>query len=446
MASVIVGGQFGDEGKGKIVDVLAEKAEYIVRYQGGANAGHTINVQGEQTILHLIPSGILYPHTKNVIGNGVVVDLLELSHEMHFLSEKGISFLHRFFISDQAHIIFPWHRLMDALQHKQKLGTTGRGIGPAYADKINRVGIRFCDFLTPELFLEKVNAQYHAAVYSLQQQCHSVYDILELLKQTKVGNEDLSRFFSIETWLNKEQIIVEYTAILTSLLPFICNTIILLNTQEKQGKRIILEGGQGTFLDIDHGTYPFVTSSNATAGGACTGSGLPPTAIKEIYGIFKAYTTRVGEGPFPTELTNTVGEKLREVGHEYGATTKRPRRCGWFDAVLVKHSLMINGITMIVLTKLDVLSGFDEIKICKGYVLDGKEYTEFPNNAAVLLNAKPIYETVPGWKESIEQCTSWEQLPAAAKEYILLLEKYVGHRVDIISVGPEREKTIFRTK
>lgn len=446
MASVIVGGQFGDEGKGKIVDVLAEKADYIVRYQGGANAGHTINVHGEQTILHLIPSGILSPKTKNVIGNGVVVDLLELQHEINILAAKGVSFPGRFFISDQAHIIFPWHRLIDALQYKQKLGTTGRGIGPAYSDKINRIGIRFCDFLTPEFFLEKLTYQHDAAVYSLQQQCHSVYDVLNLLKQSKIGSEDLSRFFSLETWLNKEQIIVEYTAILTFLLPFICDTTSLLNKEHCFGKNIILEGGQGTFLDVDHGTYPFVTSSNATAGGACTGSGLTPTAIKEIYGIFKAYTTRVGEGPFPTELHDETGAKIREMGNEYGATTKRPRRCGWFDAVLAKHSIMINGVTIVVLTKLDVLSGFDEIKVCIGYTINGEKVEGFPANAQLLSEMVPIYETMPGWTESLTECMNWEDLPDAAQKYILFLEKHIGQNIDIISVGPERDKTIFRGK
>lgn len=443
MVSVIIGGQFGDEGKGKIVDVLAADADYIVRYQGGANAGHTLKVNGRETILHLVPSGILYPHTKNVIGNGVVVDLLSLQHEMEELRSYGISFGNRFFISDQAHIIFPWHRLLDGLHHKERLGTTGRGIGPAYVDKVNRTGVRFCDFLIPEVFLEKFNAQYDAAVYALQQHCHSVHDLEALLHDAKVGEQDLTRFFSLEHWLNKEQILVEYTAILTGLLPYICNTVSVLHTALQAHKKIVLEGAQGTFLDVDHGTYPFVTSSSTTAGGACTGSGIAPPYIGNVYGIFKAYTTRVGEGPFPTELQNADGEKLRELGHEYGATTKRPRRCGWFDAVLVRDSLRLNGISVVVLTKLDVLSAFDEIKVCVGYESNGTIVQDVPHNSAVLDNVKPVYESVPGWKTDISGYRSFTELPLACQAYIRKLEEVIGMSMAIISVGPEREQTIF---
>ena len=443
MVSVIIGGQFGDEGKGKLVDVFAKDAAYIVRYQGGANAGHTLNVNGKETILHLVPSGILYPHTKNVIGNGVVVDLLALKEEIDVLSEAGISVSGRLFLSDQAHIIFPWHRLLDGLHHKGRLGTTGRGIGPAYADKINRVGIRFGDFLTPHLFAEKFNAQYDAAVYALQQQCASVYDVQEMLREMKYAGVDLTRYFSLDHWLDKHQILVEYTAILTSLLSSICNTPVLLHNAIISHEKVVLEGAQGSFLDVDHGTYPFVTSSSTTAGGACTGSGIAPRYIGNVYGIFKAYTTRVGEGPFPTELQDAVGEKLRAIGHEYGATTKRPRRCGWFDAVLAKHSILVNGMTGIILTKLDVLSSFEEIKICVGYEYNEKHLDVFPSNVEILSHVKPIYVSVPGWNTDISFCRSVDQLPDNCQAYIKKLEEAIGNPISVISVGPEREQTIF---
>ncbi len=446
MVSVIIGGQFGDEGKGKIVDVLAKDADYIVRYQGGANAGHTINVQGKEIVLHLIPSGILYPHTKNVIGNGVVVDMLSLKEEINFLAEQGIDIQGRLFLSDQAHIIFPWHRLIDGLLLKQKLGTTGRGIGPSYSDKINRAGIRVCDFQTPDIFQQKFDKHFSAAVHLLQQRCQSIYDVQDLLENSlrneKTGAH-LGRFFSLETWLDKQAIFEEYAAILRFLQPYICNTPYLLNAALHEGKKIILEGAQGTFLDIDFGTYPYVTSSNATAGGACTGSGIAPIQISDVYGIFKAYTTRVGEGPFPTELKDTIGELLREKGHEYGATTKRPRRCGWFDAVLAKYSLMINGMTSIVITKLDVFDSFDDIKICVGYEKDGKIVQEMPSNATLLQHVQPVYKTLSGWKCSISHCRSFSELPAAAQDYIRKLEREIGFPIAIVSVGPEREQTIF---
>lgn len=443
MVSVIVGAQFGDEGKGKIVDVLAKDADYIVRYQGGANAGHTLKVNNKEIVLHLIPSGILYPHTKNVIGNGVVVDVLSLKEEMDFLATFGVTFENRLYISDQAHIIFPWHRLIDGIEHKERLGTTGRGIGPAYADKINRVGIRFCDFATPSVFTSKFEEQYATAVHLLQQHCQSAYEVQESLEQLVVAGEHLGRFFSLEHWLDKPRIYAEYTAILHSLHSYICSTPYFLNSAIASGKKIVLEGAQGTFLDVDHGTYPFVTSSNTGSAGACTGSGIPPTKITAIYGIMKAYTTRVGEGPFPTELKDSTGEQLRTIGHEYGATTGRPRRCGWFDAVLARYSQMINGMTSVVLTKLDVLDDFEEIKICVGYEINGKKVVEFPSNAALLQQAKPIYETVSGWNCSLRNYRSFAELPAATQMYIRKLEQEIGASIGIISVGPDREETIF---
>ncbi len=438
MVSVILGGQLGDEGKGKVVDVLAKDADIIVRPQGGANAGHTINVNGLETILHLIPSGILYEHTKNVIGNGVVVDILGLKYEMDALAAQGINFKDRLYISDKAHMIFPWHRIIDALHHKGKIGTTGRGIGPAYADKINRVGIRFCDY--PEQFAEKFNAQYEAAIAVMNK--YPVEDIQKLLEQTYQGDENFLRFYS-ENYLDKELIYAECCAILDSVQQYVCNTFLLFNEAIASGKKIVLEGAQGTFLDIDHGTYPYVTSSNTTAGGACTGSGIAPIHITEVYGIFKAYTTRVGTGPFPTELTNTIGEKMREIGHEYGATTKRPRRCGWFDAVLARHSVLLNGMTHVIITKLDVLDDFEEIDVCVGYYNNDRIIQEFPSSSAMLEKIKPMYITVKGWKSSTAKCRSFNELPLEAQEYLKVLEKAIHHPISIVSVGPEREQILW---
>lgn len=439
MVSIIIGGQFGDEGKGKIADILAKDADIIVRPQGGANAGHTINVNGVQTILHLIPSGILYPHTKNVIGNGVVVDLLALKHEMDILAAQGIDFKGRLYISDKAHMIFPWHRVIDALCHKGKIGTTGRGIAPAYADKINRLGIRFCDY--PDNFTEKFDAQYATACAMFQQ--YPLEEIQTILEQLFEGKENFLRFYS-ENYLDREMIYAEYTSIADQIMPYICNTHSLFMDAIAANKKIVLEGAQGTFLDIDHGTYPYVTSSNTTAGGACTGSGIAPTHISDVYGIFKAYTTRVGSGPFPTELHDAASEKIRENGKEYGATTGRPRRCGWFDAVLAKHAVSLNGMTHVVLTKLDVLDEFEEIKICIGYYRDSKIYQDVPSNVSTLEKCVPLYMCIPGWKCPITKCRSFEELPEKAQTYIKLLEKVIEHPINIISVGPGREQIITR--
>jgi adenylosuccinate synthase len=446
MVDVIVGGQFGDEGKGKIVDVLAKNAHYIVRYQGGANAGHTLVFDGKKTVLHLIPSGILYPTTKNVIGNGVVLDLLTLKEEMEGLEKQGINFSHRLFLSDQAHIIFPWHRLLDALQYKGKLGTTGRGIGPAYTDKIRRTGIRLGDFFQAN-FEELFEQQCLDAIRQLQQACQTVYDVQEMLENNlkdEHTGKHLGRFFSVETWLDTKKILCEYNAIAISLRGHICNTVVLLHNALAAGENIVLEGAQGTFLDIDHGTYPFLTSSNPTAGGACTGSGIGPTSIKNVYGIMKAYQTRVGTGPMPTELVADVGAQLQKLGSEFGATTGRPRRCGWFDAVLARHSVLVNGMTFIALTKLDVLDTFDEIKVCVGYMIDGVLTKDFPSSSAVLGSVVPQYMTLPGWKQDTSHCTSFDELPEHAKSYVRKLEELMGCSVRIVSVGPGRKQTIIR--
>lgn len=442
-ASVVVGLQWGDEGKGKITDLLAELrgARYIARYQGGNNAGHTLQIDDEKIILHLIPSGILLPDTINVLGNGVVVDVLALKKEMDTLRSKGIQFDERFYISDQAHVTFFWHQLIDVLETKGSLGTTGKGIGQTYSDKINRRGIRFCDIETPDSFTKRFDAQYALAVQALNYYCQTSERIQRLLLEHNV-----ERFFSLESILNRDMILTEYTSLLHGLEGYICDTVLLLNRALADGHNILLEGAQGTFLDIDHGTYPYVTSSNTTAGGACTGTGIAPRHIANVYGILKAYTTRVGEGPFPTELNDEQGERLRKEGAEYGATTGRPRRCGWFDAVLARRSLMINGVTDPVLTKLDVLSYLDEIKVCTSYKINGKRVREFPTNAALLAQAEPQYDeiTVPGWKTPIDHCRRFEELPAQAQAYVAALEKAMGHPISIISVGPKREQTIVR--
>ncbi len=452
MGSVFLclGGQFGDEGKGKVIDYLVQHGgyAYIVRYQGGANAGHTLVIDGKKTILHLIPSGILHPHTYNVIGNGLVIDLLTLKDEMETLSAGGVDLSDRLFISDQAHVIFPWHRLVDALKYKGSLGTTGRGIGQAYEDKIRRAGIRLSDFSDRAYLQERFDAQYTAAVSYLQQQCRSVFDVLDLfqnqLKDEKTGAH-LGRFFSEQQWLDKEKIFYEYCAIAEQLHLYIYDTVALLHAALQRNEKILLEGAQGTFLDVDHGTYPFVTSSNPTAGGACTGTGIGPTEIKEVYGIFKAYITRVGTGPLPTEQMNAIGEKLRKIGAEYGATTGRPRRCGWFDAVLAKRAVLLNGMTQAVLTKLDVLDDFDEIQICDAYENTvGTPQQSFPTSASLFQKVKPHYEKLPGWKTPTSPCRSFAALPENAQRYVERIEKLIGCPIRMISVGSEREQTIMR--
>lgn len=451
VVSGVIGAQWGDEGKAKVTDVLAEQADYVVRYNGGGNAGHTLVLKDDtKIILHHIPSGILYNHTKNVIGNGMVVDILDLHNEMSELRTHYVDFTDRLFISDQAHMTFLWHRLLDILDSQERLGTTGRGIGQTYSDKINRKGIRFGVFAAePENFREQFNCLYSEAVSAVQRRCskEQLQDILENRLMDKKTGKHYGRFFSIDTWLNRERIFEEYSSILVELKQYICNTVYLLNKAIASEKNILLEGAQGTFLDIDHGTYPYVTSSNTTIGGACTGSGIAPRHIKDVYGVFKAYVTRVGEGPFPTELKvkDANGEKLRTIGHEYGATTGRPRRCGWFDAVLARYAIMINGITNhVVLTKLDILDEFEEIMICDGYNINGELVKEFPSDVSILAKAVPVYQKVAGWKTQINNCRTFEELPVAAKEYIRRVEEAIGQDISIISVGPKREETIKR--
>lgn len=418
--TVLVGSQWGDEGKGKIVDILSADYEIVVRYQGGANAGHTVAIGEKQYILHLIPSGILREGVICVIGNGVVIDPTALLEEIDLLEKHGISVDGRLFISHNAHLIMPYHKLLDSISESgdKKIGTTGRGIGPCYIDKYARKGIRIVDLLDRKVLSEKIR------------------------ENLKEKNNLLKKVYAHEE-LDVDAIIEQYQAFDNAIDKYIKDVPAYLNGAIAEGKSVLLEGAQGALLDVDHGSYPFVTSSNPTSGGACTGTGIPPTKITDVFGIVKAYTTRVGNGPFPTELTDEVGEKLRKTGAEFGATTGRPRRCGWFDAFLVKYSSMVNGIDTVAITKLDVLSNFEEINVCTGYELDGKMLKSFPTDVEKLANVKPVYTTLAGWNKDITGCASYEELPQATKEYLSFIASEAGLKIGIVSVGPKRMQTFF---
>lgn len=417
---VIVGAQWGDEGKGKVVDRFASNVDVVARYQGGANAGHTIVVGDQKYVLHLIPSGILHDDVTCVIGNGVVIDPVALLEEIALLESFGISIDNRLKISHKAHLIMPYHKLLDELKEReQKIGTTGRGIGPAYIDKYNRSGIRIVDLLDRDALEAK-------------------------LREAIAQKNDLVRKVYDEKELDVERIVEEYCAFDEQMDEYITDTTSFINEEWRAGKRILVEGAQGALLDIDHGTYPFVTSSSPTSGGACTGLGLPPTAITDVTGIAKAYCTRVGAGPFPTELEDATGEQLRKAGNEFGATTGRPRRCGWLDLFALKYSVMINGIDELVLTKLDVLDAFEEIRLCTGYEVEGRPVKYFPSDCETLEKVTPIYEILPGWKSELATGTSYEQLPPALHNYIARIEEYVGVPVRYLGVGPGREEVIER--
>ena len=419
---VVVGTQWGDEGKGKMVDILSPYFDMVVRYQGGHNAGHTVRIGDRQFILHLIPSGILHDECACVIGNGVVVDPRAFNSELEELHHTGIKSEGRLFLSNRAHLILPYHVALDCAREKRlganSVGTTMRGIGPAYEDKAARTGVRVGDLLYPDLLREKIRKNVEDANNEL----------------VSMGAEPL----------DPEQILDEYLSEALRLTPFICDTATLINSAVSEGKSLLLEGAQGAMLDIDHGTYPFVTSSNATSGGAATGCGLAPRRITGALGITKAYTTRVGGGPFPTELLDETGQKLRERGKEYGASTGRPRRTGWFDAVVVGYSNMLNGIDAIALTKLDVLDDLEEIRVCTAYKHEGRELKEMPYSASLLEACEPVYETLPGWKTDTVAITEYDHLPEAAKNYINRIEELCGAPVALISTGPERSETIIR--
>ena len=418
---VIVGAQWGDEGKGKVIDIFASKADYIVRYQGGNNAGHTVVIGKGSFILHLVPSGILHTKKICVIGNGVVVDPKALLDEIATLESKGIRVGKRLRVSEDSHIIFPYHKRLDELKERKsrKIGTTKKGIGPCYADKVARSGIRFVDLLDDEIFREKLRANLDEK------------------------NAIFTKIYGVSGF-DFDTIYKEYTGYARRLKRYISDTTILLNEALRKKKRILFEGAQGTLLDVDHGTYPFVTSSNATAGGASTGTGVGPTRIDKVVGVVKAYTTRVGEGPFPTEFSSDLMVRIRKRGHEFGATTGRPRRCGWFDSVIVKHSIMVNGIDEIVVTKLDVLDDLDVLKICTGYKYKGKLYRDFPSNINVLNDSVPVYEEMPGWRSDTTRITSYSRLPANAKNYLKMVQQILGTKIVLISVGSERRQTFSR--
>ena len=425
-AIVLLGAQWGDEGKGKATDLLGHRVQYVVRYQGGNNAGHTVVIPTkngpEKFALHLLPSGILTPEVIPVIGNGVVIDPGVLLQEIKGLNERGID-TSKLKISADAHIITSYHVMLDKTIErflgKSKIGTTGRGIGPAYGDKVSRVGIRVQDLYDENILRKKIEG----SLVSKNQTLVKVYN---------------------RRAVDVDAIVQELLGFAESLKPYVANTSLLLNEALNRNEIVLLEGGQGTLLDVDHGTYPFVTSSNPTAGGAATGSGIGPTKITRVIGILKAYTTRVGEGPFPTELLDVNGERLREIGGERGTTTGRPRRCGWFDAVVARYSCRINGLTDFFLTKLDVLTGFKEIPVCVAYEVDGVRYEEMPMTQTQFHHAKPIYEYLPGWEEDISNAKTFEDLPLNARKYVEYLEKISGAPMSAIGVGQHRDATISR--
>lgn len=419
--TVLLGTQWGDEGKGKVTDLISQDFDYVVRFQGGNNAGHTVIHGDTKLALHLIPSGILYPEITPVIGNGCVIDPKVLIGEMDKLEELGIQ-TSQLRISNNAHVIMPYHRDLDGAFERRlganEIGTTRRGIGPCYQDKAARTGIRIQDLLDEHIFREKLETA--------------------LLEK----NALLEKIYDLPTY-TVDQIAEEYLAYGDRIRPLVCESAQMLNDAAKAGKWILFEGAQGTQLDIDHGTYPFVTSSNCTAGGACTGTGIGPTGIDRVIGVVKAYMTRVGSGPFPTELYDEDGKTLGTVGAEFGVTTGRPRRCGWYDAVIVKYAAEVNGLTDLAVTKLDVLSSFDTIKVCVAYEADGKRYENVPSQQTAFHHAKPIYEELPGWKEDITGCRTYEELPANARAYIERLEELAGVPASIITVGPDRDQTIL---
>ncbi|BBA71709.1 adenylosuccinate synthase [Geobacter sulfurreducens] len=420
---VVVGAQWGDEGKGKVVDIYTEHADDVVRYQGGNNAGHTLVVGEEKVVLHLIPSGILHEGKRCIIGNGVVLDPEVFIQEITRLKDKGrIKDDRALLVSESIHIIMPYHKRIDiareAKSGEKKIGTTGRGIGPTYEDKIGRRGIRLMDLLNRDVFARK-----------LKENLEEKNVILEKL----LGDKPFTF----------EEIYEQYCGYADILRNYVADTSLILYNDSKAGKKLLFEGAQGTLLDVDHGTYPFVTSSSTCAGGACTGTGVSPRDIHEIIGISKAYVTRVGSGPFPTELLDADGEKLRQVGHEFGATTGRPRRCGWFDAMVVRYAVRVNGLTGVALTKLDVLNDFETIKVCTGYTFEGKPLADLPANLAVFEKCEPVYEELPGWMSDISGARTFEELPEKAKSYVKRLEQLIGCPIVLVSIGPRRDQTII---
>ncbi|MFD3155394.1 adenylosuccinate synthase [Haloimpatiens sp. FM7330] len=419
---IVLGAQWGDEGKGKMTDYLAEDANVVVRFQGGNNAGHTVEVGDKQYKLHLIPSGILYDDKVNIIGNGVVLNPEALFEEIEYLEGLGVKITpEKLLISDRAQVIMPYHRALDGMKEKVRgkndIGTTGKGIGPCYTDKMERSGIRVCDILEKDTFKEKLEAAL------------------------SVKNEIITKVFGGEA-LDFDKIYKQYLDFAERIRPFVTDISVKVYDEIKDGKNVLFEGAQGTLLDIDYGTYPYVTSSNTIAGGVCTGAGIGPTMVNSAVGIAKAYTTRVGKGPFPTELFDEMGQWLRDKGHEYGVTTGRARRCGWLDLVILKSSARVSGLTSFAVTKIDTLAGLDKIKVCVGYKFNGKVIDYFPASLKSLAQCKPVYEEFDGWDESIADARSYEELPENAKKYLKKIEEFTGTKVSIVSVGPRRDQTI----
>ncbi len=424
-ATVVIGAQWGDEGKGKITDLLAAKSDVVVRYQGGNNAGHTIVRDGETFQLHLIPSGILYPDKICVVGNGVVIDPHILFGELESLRKRGIA-VENLRVSGNAHLIMPYHLLLDGAWEKQlgkfQIGTTRRGIGPCYIDKYARLGIRVQDLLDEDILRRKIRGALEEKNWLLEQ-------------RYGIGRMD------------PEQVTDEYLAYRDRFEPFVCDASLLINRAIDDGKEVLFEGAQGTLLDVDFGTYPFVTSSNPIAGGACAGAGVGPTRIDHVVGVAKAYTTRVGEGPFPTELFDDAGDSMCEVGHEFGTTTGRKRRCGWLDLVALKYAVRVSGVTHLAITKLDVLTGFSTIKVCTRYQTNGGAeatvHDEFPLRQTDFHHAQPLYDELPGWSQEIRDCETWSDLPAAARDYVQYIADFTRTRIKFIAVGPGRDETII---
>ncbi len=419
-AVVIVGAQWGDEGKGKATDLLGSSVDVVVKFNGGNNAGHTVVIGDQKYALHLLPSGILTPHVVPVIGNGVVVDLGVLFEEIDGLEARGID-TSRLVVSASAHVIASYNRTIDKVTERflgsRRIGTTGRGIGPTYADKMNRIGVRVQDIFDEKILTQKVEAA------------------LDL------KNQILAKIYNRRA-VESGEVVDELLSYADRLRPMVADTGLLLNQALDRGETVLLEAGQATLLDVDHGTYPFVTSSSATAGGACTGSGIPPTRIDRVVGIVKAYATRVGEGPFPTELHDESGEFLRKTGHEYGTTTGRPRRCGWYDAVVARYAARVNGVTDFVLTKLDVLTGLERVPVCVAYDVDGVRHDEMPVNQTDFHHARPIFEELPGWWEDISHCRTLAELPANARAYISAVEEMSGAPMSVVGVGPGRDESV----
>jgi len=419
--TVVIGSQWGDEGKGKIVDLIAKDIDIVARYQGGANAGHTICWGDNEFVLHLVPSGIFQEGVQCVIGNGAVIDPVAVMKEIKMIRELGYEVEGRLHISHNAHLIMPYHKKVEEARERWRdagaIGTTGRGIGPSYVDKFARTGIRVVDLLDRDVLREK------------------------LLTSMEEKNAILQNVYGAEQ-LDVEAIIEEYVEFDKLIDPFVTDTTELLGNALAQGKRVLAEGAQGSLLDVDFGTYPFVTSSHPTVGGCCTGLGVPPTSVNRVIGIVKAYCTRVGNGPFPTELLDETGEELRRTGAEFGATTGRPRRCGWLDLVALRYTTMVNGFTDLAITKLDVLSNLDEINVCTGYRIDGKSTRRFPNDIRTLERIEPEYETLPGWQKDITGVTSMDELPSEARDYLAFVSNYLNVPASIVSSGPKREQTI----